>query len=297
MKNIHFIVNPIAGSRKHKITEDLLLRHFEQARYKITLQYSQYKNHALALTQNAIFDKADIIVACGGDGTVNEVAAGLVHTKVMLGIVPMGSGNGLASHLNLPKNIIKAIQIIKNQENSCIDVGRVNDTYFFSNIGLGFDAAVVSHYEAMNTRGFFSYFKATMQALKTYHSSHTYNLYINDQSTCIEPFLFFISNTNVMGNNISFTPKASLQDGLFDIVSIPKLTLLKKIALGLCLLIKKSHVLPYVQYMKTNRLVLKNRDATAFHLQVDGEKKMMQHKKLHIALLPKALHVIAPFGR
>ena len=107
--HIHFIVNPIAGSGKNKIHLDLLHQFFEPENYKVTIKYSEYKRHSTLLTQDSIKEGATIIVACGGDGTINEVASCLVNTNIVLGIMAMGSGNGLASNLKIPKNIKKII--------------------------------------------------------------------------------------------------------------------------------------------------------------------------------------------
>ncbi|MGC1633723.1 MAG: acylglycerol kinase family protein, partial [Gelidibacter sp.] len=133
MKNIHFIVNPAAGSGNHLITQEFLENFFEKEGYAITIKNSDYKKHAQALTQSSITEGADIIVACGGDGTVNEVASCLVSTNITLGIIPLGSGNGLASNLKIPKTIESAIALIKTKSVKKIDVGLINEHYFFSN--------------------------------------------------------------------------------------------------------------------------------------------------------------------
>ena len=113
MKQIHFIINPIAGSGNHNISKKVLQPFFDKNEYEITVKFSVYKNHTTKLTQESIEQKAQIIVACGGDGTINEIANCLVGSNVKLGIVPMGSGNGLASTLKIPKSISEALKVIK----------------------------------------------------------------------------------------------------------------------------------------------------------------------------------------
>lgn len=110
---IHFIVNPISGRGKHNIGKTELEKHFPKEIYKIEVEYSNCKKHAIILTQNAFTNSPDSIVACGGDGTINEVASCLINTKIKLGIIPLGSGNGLASNLNIPKSLDKATEIIR----------------------------------------------------------------------------------------------------------------------------------------------------------------------------------------
>ena len=133
MPKIHFIVNPIAGSGTHNFSESYFQDYFESNQYNLTVKYSEYKGHAVDLTKESIAQDATIIVACGGDGTINEVASALVSTNIPLGIIPVGSGNGLASNLKISNKIEEAIEIIKNNLQTRIDVGCVNNYYFFSN--------------------------------------------------------------------------------------------------------------------------------------------------------------------
>ena len=106
---IHFIVNPIAGKGKNELSETFLETFFPNEEYLVSIKNTEFILHANELTKNSIEEGAQIIVACGGDGTINEVASSLVNTSVVLGILPMGSGNGLASNLKIPKNLKKAL--------------------------------------------------------------------------------------------------------------------------------------------------------------------------------------------
>ena len=115
MKTIHFIVNPIAGKGKAIISEQYLSKYFRKREFSIAVKYTEYKGHAKLLTEQSIVQKVDIIVACGGDGTINEIASCLVLTNIALGIIPIGSGNGLARNLKISTNIEKAIGIIKKK--------------------------------------------------------------------------------------------------------------------------------------------------------------------------------------
>jgi YegS/Rv2252/BmrU family lipid kinase len=222
--NIHFIVNPIAGNGKNKLPESLLKSLFPNTEYAISIKKTAFAFHANQLTEASIIEGAQIIVACGGDGTINEVASCLVNTSVVLGILPMGSGNGLASNLRIPRNIKKALPIIKNQKVIEIDTGTINGEPFFSNTGVGFDAHVISDFEENNARQLFSYIKSTLRTLKTYNYKNVVELKYTGATESISPFLLFISNSNEMGYKMSLTPRASLQDGLLDEVIVPKLS-------------------------------------------------------------------------
>jgi len=124
LKHIHFIVNPISGKGKHAISTEFLSQYFDIEKHTVTIKLSEYKKHAIQLTQESINENATIIVACGGDGTINEVASCLVNTNIILGIIPVGSGNGLASNLKISKNIEHAIHKIINHHVEKIDVGK-----------------------------------------------------------------------------------------------------------------------------------------------------------------------------
>jgi YegS/Rv2252/BmrU family lipid kinase len=293
LKNIHFIVNPIAGSGKNSIDLDMLLQFFEPEYYKVTVKYSEYKKHATALTLESIQDGATIIVACGGDGTINEVASCLVNTNVVLGIMAMGSGNGLASNLKIPKNIKNALVLIKNQNVKKIDVGRLNDYYFFSNVGVGIAANVVKHYENSNKRKLFSYLKASLKSLRELKNENLIQITTEEQTFLINPLMLFISNSNELGYHVSLTPKASLQDGLLDIILVPKTNRFKTILFGLLILFNKHQILRDVNSFQTKKAELMKQNEDYFHSQIDGEYCTVNDKSISISVLEKSLSVIA----
>lgn len=136
MKRIHFIVNPIAGKGNHRLTKGFFEHYFEPEEFIISVRKTVYKKHAIPLAKQAMKDGVEVVVACGGDGTINEIASVLVGSHVKLGIIPIGSGNGLASNLKISKNITKAMMSIKVGKTIQIDVGSVNGTYFLATLVL-----------------------------------------------------------------------------------------------------------------------------------------------------------------
>lgn len=292
MIDIHFIVNPISGSGHHSFSETFFQGYFEAEKYIITIKYSAFKGHAIDLTRESIDQKADIIVACGGDGTINEVASTLVGSTIPLGIVPIGSGNGLASNLNIPKNIKKALYIIKNNQQTTIDVGCVNQRYFFSNTGFGFTAHVIENYEALQSRTLWCYIKASLKSFQQYSKKNAVVISVNDKTELVNPFLIFVSNSNVMGYNMSLTPKASLKDGLLDVIIVPKMSKLKMLFFGFCMLIKKIDLLKEVNYYQTNKLTLLRKQGAFFESQIDGEISRINESELLISIKKEALTVL-----
>lgn len=293
MKKIHFIVNPIAGKGSSKIDEAFLSNYFEKDLYTIRVKKSQFKKHSIALTRESIEEGAEIIIACGGDGTINEVASCLIGTAVTLGIIPLGSGNGLASNLKIPRNIKAAISIIKKMHADKIDVGRVNSSYFFSNVGFGFDAAVIRNYEAYGNHKLWCYLKAFMKSLANYTKNEKFEVRINEEEVIANPFLIFISNSNEMGYKMSLTPKASLQDGLLDVVIVPKIGKAKILLLGVLILFKRIELLKEVKCFKTREMILMKKQGTIFDSQIDGESEKIIEPKVNIKIQHNALRILA----
>ena len=292
MIDIHFIVNPIAGQGKSPLTQAILEIYFVGSVHRLTVKHSEYKKHAIDLTMESIAQKADIIVACGGDGTINEVASCLVGTSIPLGIIPLGSGNGLASNLRIPKHIRKALAIIKNQRSVEIDVGQINDGYFFSNMGIGFDASVIKHYESSQKRTLFGYVNACLTSFRDLGKNDDLSVCINDINSFVNPFIILISNSNEMGYNLSLTPKASLQDGLLDILIITRISRLKMFWLGFLILVRRVYWLKEAKSFQTNKLQISRNDATHFESQIDGELYEIKNGELRISIKEKALRIL-----
>ena len=288
---IHFIINPISGSGKHNLSASYLLNQFPKEKYKIEVDYTNQKKHAIALTKAAITRNPDYIIACGGDGTINEVASCLVGTSVKLGIVPVGSGNGLASNLNIPRNFDKAIAIIKKGNSTAMDVGQLNHKYFFSNMGIGIDAMIIKKYERAGKRTLPAYIKAALSSSLEFKSQKTI-VHFNDQIIETDPLMLFISNSNEMGYNMSLTPKASLHDGLLDMVIIPKLSFFEKIMLGYHVLRNSIEKFKKARHFLVKNIQIEMPSKIFIDAQIDGERYNLKTNKIKVSILPGALQVL-----
>jgi len=294
MKIAHFIVNPIAGKGNPFITEQYLSKYFEKKHYSVVVKYSEYKGHAKLLTKQSIKEKANIIVACGGDGTINEIASCLVHTNIALGIVPIGSGNGLARNLKISTNVEKAINIIKLNNTTAIDVGRINGEYFFSNTGFGFAANTISNFENSRDRRLTTYLRATIKSIWSFKNYKKYTIRINGKKEVRDPFLVLVSNTNVMGYNFSLTRKAILNDGLLDIVIIDQLNHLKMIFFAFLFLIGSEHkIRGYSYYKFKNATIEIQNQELDIPYQLDGELKKSESGTFHLEVYKKSLIVVS----
>lgn len=293
MKHIHFILNPIAGKGNNSLSLKLLQNYFSKEEYLIVLKQSKQKKHAITLTQESIAENADIIVACGGDGTINEVASCLIGTTIILGIIPIGSGNGLASNLQIPKDLNKSLELIKNQPLKKIDVGTLNHNHFFSNSGFGFSARVVKNYELSKNRKFFGYLNASLKSLSEMDYNNDIEIKINDQIIHVNPLMIFISNSNELGYKVSLTPQASLQDGLLDVLIVTKLNAFKIALFSFLAIFNKHHILKEVKKFQTKHIKLSQAKKQPFYSQIDGEILELNDEHITISISEKSLNVIA----
>ena len=292
MTRIHFIVNPVAGHGKSPLSREYLEPFFIKGVHHLTVKHSEYKKHAILLTEDSIKEGADIIVACGGDGTINEVASCLVNTSIPLGIIPIGSGNGLASNLHIPKNLRRALAIIRNQETVKIDVGQIGGHYFFSNTGIGFDADVIKYYESWQKHTLYGYARACLASLRNMGKNQDLTIDIDADSHLVNPFIVLISNSNQLGYHVTLTPKASLRDGLLDVLIISKISRLKMLWLGLLIVLRRINWLKEARYFQTKELCLSREGSVSFESQIDGELHEMEHRNLRITIQENSLNIL-----
>ncbi len=291
MIKVHFIVNPIAGKGENRLSSAVLEAYFPETEYSVVIKKTEFVSHAAELTMKSLKEGAEIIVACGGDGTINEVASCLVNTSVVLGIVPMGSGNGLASNLKIPRDISSALAVIKNQYSISIDTASANGEAFFSNMGVGFDAHVISDFEKSTSRELFGYMKSTLRSLRNYHFDEEVEIKYNTRLERISPFLLFVSNSNEMGYKMSLTPRASLQDGLLDVLIVPKLSNFKLVLFSLLFLIKKHHWLKQVRFEQVHQIKIVSLDNKILKVQKDGGLFIPKQSSISIQIHPQSLKV------
>lgn len=286
-KNIHFIINPISGKGKGKEVIRKIYSLFPKENIKIKI--TQKKQDAFDFTIQSVHENADLIVSCGGDGTLNEVASALINQEVPLAIVPIGSGNGLARHLNISLNEEQALQNILNSKYNIekIDCGKINDTYFFSNAGLGFDATVVKIYSQQKQRQFVGYLKCLFFSIFKYEPI---KISVNSKSINYtgKIMMLNISNSNCMGYGFSISPKASLQDGEFDINLVEKCSWAMFSWIGISFLLNKKLSKKRRQFNSSQLTI----ETSAKYMQIDGEYHILNSKRLQISLISNSLNVL-----
>ncbi len=285
-KKIGFIINPISGTRdKNEIPE--FIQTILGVEFDIDIRYTERKGHAYEMALAMTKDGYDIVVAVGGDGTVNEVASALVHTPTVLGIVPCGSGNGLARHLEIPLDWKKAIDLFNHCKIVEIDYGLANDIKFFCTCGVGFDAHVGHVFANNKKRGFWTYLKSVVSEFISYKPKK-YKFKTNGTSFKKRAFLVTFANASQYGNDAFIAPHADIQDGLIDVSILEPFPVIKAPDIGYKLMNKKIDKCQYVHIIKASEIKIKRKKKDVFHF--DGEPCLMK-KKIIVKSVPRGLKV------
>lgn len=288
-KRIVFVVNPISGTQGKKAILKWIDERIDRSIYDYSIVKTEYAGHASQIAAAAVRNSVDVVVAIGGDGTINEIARSLVHTDTALGIIPCGSGNGLARHLRIPMEPKAAIDIINQGEQLCIDYGKINNIPFFCTCGVGFDAFVSLKFADSGKRGLLTYLENTLHESLTYQPE-TYEIENEEGTVKHQAFLIACGNASQYGNNAYITPQASLMDGLMDITVIEPFTVLDVPSLSFQLFNKTIDQNSRVKTMRARKIRIHRAQEGVLHF--DGDP-LMAGKELDIEIIPKGLRVVA----
>lgn len=219
MADAMLIINPISGTGKKTGLDLKVERTMSKAGYNLDVRFTTCRGDATRLATEAVDKGYDAVLAAGGDGTINETAQVLCGTNVKFGIIPSGSGNGLARHINIPINVDAALDIIVRGIIAKCDYGTVNRRPFFCTFGVGFDAAVSHYFAKQSRRGLLTYLKSAFSQYVNYKPD-TYTISANGKILTQKAFVVACCNASQYGNNAYIAPKASITDGLLDIIII-----------------------------------------------------------------------------
>lgn len=288
---LRFIINPIAGFRRDK-SDIINLIHacFHDTGFEIAMTAAP--GDATQLAREAAEQNYKAVIAIGGDGTVNEVASGLVGTNTALGIIPRGSGNGLARGLAIPIAAKAALQVIQHGAVKAIDVGSAGHRYFFAVTGVGFDARVGMKFNHAAWRGPLPYFMIAAREFVSYHPE-TLKVKLNEQQLEMAPFVLTIANTQQYGNGAVIAPHAKPDDGILEMCIVDDLTVWSAMAHAPKLFNGTIDRAPIIKYHHVTTLEIEKPGDILFH--VDGEAQMCT-ESLKISILPHALRVLMPLS-
>lgn len=285
---VWFVMNPKSGTttpaQKNKITQ--LVGKYANSK----LLFTEYSGHATEIAQRAVSESVAKVIAIGGDGTVNEVARGLIGSETALGIIPIGSGNGLARHLQIPLKIDSAINYCLSEQTTKMDVCFLNDIPFFCTAGVGFDAFVANEFAQQESRGLKTYAKMSLKSFRTY-KPETYDLqskqgFMNAKMA----FSITFANATQYGNNALISPKSKINDGLIEMVVLKPFPFGAAPIIGVRLFRGTLPNSRYIEMESEEHFVLKSENNLLVHY--DGEPLQLDTNILKISLKPKALNVV-----
>jgi diacylglycerol kinase (ATP) len=282
-----FIINPISGGKKKDGVPDLIKKNLNAETFETIIVFSDSVAHARQIAAEAA-NKFNVIVAVGGDGTVNEVASAITGSNSALGIVPYGSGNGLSRFLGISMNAEDAIRTLASGPTVTIDSGKLNGHPFFNMAGMGFDAHIAEVFSHGKKRGLVTYVESSMSEFAKY-KPETYHIEIDGKLYELELFMLSLANSSQYGNNAHISPHASVQDGLLDVCMIKKFPLWRLPEMAVRMITKTSDKTKYVEIVRGKKIHIKRSQPGPIHL--DGEPHMAG-TDIHIEVIPGSLQVI-----
>lgn len=287
-KKIAFIINPISGTGPKHDLPKLILDHLDATVFDAEIRMTEHRHHGRELARDFVGQQYDAVVAVGGDGTVNEVASSLVHTSTALGIIPVGSGNGLARHLTIPLNVKKAVEHLNHSEEIQIDYGMVNGHPFFCTCGTGFDAYVSTEFAKGTQRGIMAYLEKIITGYFNYRSL-AYTLKGKNIDLKAKAFVLTFANASQWGNNAYIAPQASVQDGKMDISILSNFPIIAIPSLALQLLTKTIDKDFLMTTLRTDEVTLYRDEPGPFHF--DGEP-YEEGREIHVRMVKDGLKVL-----
>ena len=289
-KRILFIINPKSGIGRKIHIPDLISQYMDKDKFDYNIAFTEAPKHATLLSREAAGSKMDVVVAVGGDGSVNEIAKGLMGSDTVLGILPTGSGNGLALHVGIPRDLRKALAVIQRGRMEKIDTVKVNEEFCIGTIGVGFDAHVAHLFATSPKRGYATYVKLVLSEFYKYKPL-SYELDVDGKRARVSCFLLTFANSSQFGNNAVIAPLADIKDGILDISMMGKFPVYRAPHLIYRLMNNIIHKSRYFSMMQGKSVVLKNDSLLKGH--IDGEPVTFT-TDLHVKIIPASLNILVP---
>jgi diacylglycerol kinase (ATP) len=288
--NIIFIINPISGGKDKTKIPGLIDRYLDKAKFNANYCITEYPGHASEIAAESALKNFDVLVAVGGDGTINEVSKQVLAQDKVLGILPFGSGNGLSRYLRIPMNTVKAIEVINGMHIKRIDTAIFNGKPYFNMAGMGFDAHISALFAADKNRGLSGYVKTGLKEMLDYQPQ-TYDITVDGQAYKRKAFVVSIANSSQYGNNTYISPEASITDGLLDVCIVKAFPLVKLPKLAFQMLRGSTHKSNMVEIIRGKEIKITRTSEAAIH--IDGEPFIMG-KEIDVYIVPRSLNIITP---
>lgn len=293
IKHITFIINPKSGTQSKENIPPLLDEMLDHERFEHEAYFTEHRGHAAELAKACAKRGDDVVVAVGGDGTVNEVARSLVHTGTALGIIPCGSGNGLARHLCIPIDLRKSISIINHCQIEQFDYGVINGLPFFCTCGMGFDAFISMKFAEAGKRGPITYVENVLKEGLRY-KPETYEIIDENGTQSYKAFLIACANASQYGNNAYIAPGATMKDGKMDVIIMEPFDALEAPQIAADLFMKTLGNNSKIKTFRTSHITIHRKEPGAIHY--DGDPIVtnsdidvhMEHLGIRIVTNPEA---------
>ena len=282
-----FIINPISGSGENKMIELAIKKYVNKDQFLYDIIYTKEKGHAKKITEKCIEEKYDLIIVGGGDGTINEVISEIIFKNIAFGIIPIGSGNGLALHYNY-KDPIKCIKNLNSSQIKQIDSGIINNYPFVNVSGIGFDAHIANLFSKRKKRGLFNYIKLIFQEIN--YRAKKYTINYEDDTQEIDALLIAAANGSQYGNHLKISPKSKTDNGYLDYIIVedmPKWNILYFLFL---MAIGKIESSKFVTIIRCKQMTI---NTNKNYLHLDGEPKELEGE-INIKIIPKSLKIFLP---
>jgi diacylglycerol kinase (ATP) len=289
MQIFSFIINPAAGfvSQNTKL-EKHILSEAKKHPVKVEIHRTKYAGHARELALQ-LSREGKIPVAVGGDGTVNEVATSLFNSNGVMGIIPVGSGNGVARHLKISTNLKIALNQLFKGKSYYFDVGKVNSHVFVMLMGIGFDALVAEHMKIAKKRGLFAYAKLVLRLWPMFKGQKV-SITENGKRSSHTVWMLNVANASQFGNNFYIAPQASMQDGLLDLSILKPFPLSYVFELAFKMRFRLLRTNKYTEQKPTKELFI---EGSFEHINLDGESVSVHpNEPLHVYICKNALQII-----
>ena len=281
---IRFIINPISGTGKQKGIEKYIVKYIKD----FEIVHTKKSGDATIISKNAAKENIDVVVAVGGDGTVNECLKGLVNTNTALGVIPCGSGNGFANHVGMQSNIEKAVKQLNNSRIETIDSCTANGFPFVNVSGIGFDAHIADLFLTLKVRGVFSYVKLIISELS--YNAKEYSIFYNNIERKVKAYMIDFANASQFGNNAKISPRSDFQDGLIDFVIVNNFPKWKIPVILFMLLSGRLHLSKHVEIIQCEKMTIRSENT---NLHLDGEPIKLSNPVV-VTILPKSLKILMP---
>ena len=291
-KKVFFIINKYSGTGFRPEVEGRIIDRCSELGFECTIEFTQHRGHATELAQQAVKENFRIAFAMGGDGTVNEVARGLVFTNTIMGILPKGSGNGLARHLKIPLQFKHALELLANHQVISMDTFTVNDHLSLNVSGIGFDGHVAGLFGKNGTRGLMGYVKLVAKEFRSF-KEFSVEVMIDGKPFLSSAFILAIANASQFGNNARVAPAASVCDQQLDICSIKKVPFSHAIGFGAKMFSGNIDKSAFVEMRKGKEMKIEFPAPMPYH--IDGEP-LPPSSSFKIVIQPASLQMLIPGG-